>query len=181
MERLFHPQSSPVNLGHLPQPWQFALEELLISGLHPAGLVRDATLDNLSWHMWGSPLYVHLQWPIINIWSEPLVPSDMGIQAGETHQQPSLLFCFTDMDLELVRTSPLPALAQQHCAQSHRTCGAWAARVWVPSLCATITFHAWTGQSTFGLSLLSVAQPFASLSRQTTKVPASISCDINTF
>lgn len=64
----------------------------LMSWLHPAGLIRETTPDNLSCHMWCSPLYMHLQWTTINILPEPPVPTAVWTQAGKLSS--NLHFCF---------------------------------------------------------------------------------------
>lgn len=68
------------------------------------------------------------------------------------------------MDLELLGNFPLPVLAQEHSVQSQKTPGARVCH-------AMVVFHVWYGLSIFGLRILSLTQPFATLSRLTTKCP----------
>lgn len=69
------------------------------------------------------------------------------------------------MDLELVGDFPLTALAQKQCAVTQDT---WSQSVWCIDV---FVFHVWTGLSIFRLRILSLTQPFAILSRLTTKCP----------
>lgn len=157
MVRSFHPQSNPVSLAIC-----FGICFALMSWLHPAGLIREATSDNLSCHMWCSPLYMHLKWTTKHILSEPPVPTTAWTQAGKLTSK--LHFCFVLLTWTQSLWEP-----PWHSSTAHGHTGHVEPEQTEQEFphSAMITFHIWIWQEHLGC-VLSVSQLLASLSRLTT-------------